>query len=247
MKKAVACEGRASGRFRPTSGWTVPALLVVASVSLSVPGTAAPLSPMTAEFAFRWNPAEGGPKSPEEVLTALGEPTPSPERYRVRYYDLAAPASAPEGAVVALRERTKSHGKTQFRLKYRFSRPLSGAWSCPAGEEFEGEEEVDVSLGVEGKVSRVYSYSCTVKSPVPPRSLKAVPKGCWAGMKRYSSGDFKVEEWSMPGGGVILEVSMPGMDTADDLEKFRRVTEKLTGRGAKPSDRSKTELGSACP
>jgi hypothetical protein len=236
----------AEGTLCPVARWAVPALLAFVSISISVPGAAAP-PPMTAEFAFRWDPADGGPKTPEEVLTALGEQTLSPDRYKVRYYDVQTPASAPEGAVTALRERTKSHGKTQFRLKYRFSQPLVGAWSCPAGEEFEPEEEVDVSIGVGGRVSRAYSYSCTVKSPTPPRSLKAVPKGCWAGMKRYTSGDFKVEDWSMPGGGRILEVSMPGVDTAGDLEKFRQVTEKLLGRGAKPSDRSKTELGSACP
>jgi hypothetical protein len=234
-------------RSRPAARRAVRALLVLAAVSLTVTGSAAPPQPMTAEFAFRWNPADGGPKSPEEVLTVLGEQTPSPERYRVRYYELAAPASAPEGAAVALSERTKSHGKTQFRLKYRFSQPLAGAWRCPDGEGFEPEEEADVSIGAEGKVSRVYSYSCTVKSPTPPRSLKGVPKPCWAGMKRYTSGDFKVEEWSMPGGGVILELSMPGTETADDLAKFQRAAGKLTERGARPSERSKTELGSACP
>jgi hypothetical protein len=227
--------------------WAVPALLVVLSLSTSRPGAAAPPPPMSAEFAFRWNPADGGPKTPEEVLTALGEPTPSAEKYRVRYYDLEAPASAPEGARAILRERTKSHGKTQFRLKYRLPQPLAGAWRCPDGEGFEPEEEVDVSVGAEGKVSRVYSYACTVKSPVAPRSLKAVPKRCWADMRRYSSGDYKVEDWAMPGGGQILEVSMPGTDTAEDLEKFRQAVAKLVERGARPADRSKTELGSACP
>jgi len=232
---------------RPAARRAVRALLAFAAVSLSVTGGAAP-PPMAAEFAFRWDPADGGPKTPEDVLAALGDLAPqSPEKYQVRYYDLQTPPSAPAGVAPILRERTKSHGKTQFRLKYRFPQPLTGAWSCPPGEEFEAEEEVDVSVGEGGKVSRVYSYACTVKSPTPPRSLKAVPRRCWAGMKRFTSGDFKVEEWSMPGGGRILEVSMPGTDTADDLEKFQQATGKLTGRGAKPSDRSKTELGSACP
>ena len=231
----------------PVFRWAVPVLLAVAAAFLASTGAAAP-PPMTAEFAFRWNPEEGGPKTPEDVLTALGEPAPlPPDRYKVRYYDLQAPASAPEGARVVLRERTKSHGKTQFRLKYRLPQPLVGAWTCPPGEQFEPEEEVDVSIGVGGNATRVYSYACTVQSPTPPRSLKGSPKPCWAGMKRHTSGDFKVEEWSMPGGGRILEISMPGFDTPEDLEKFQKAVGKLTERGAKPSDRSKTDLGSACP
>jgi hypothetical protein len=222
-------------------------LLFLAAACHGAAGAGSPPSPENAEFAMRWDPADGGPKSPEEVLTILGVPLPSAERYDVRYYDLPAPASAPAGATPILRERTRAGGKTEFRLKYRFTRPLAGGWACPAGEAFEADEEVDVSVGEGGAAARVYSYSCTLKAKDPPRSLNAVPKRCSAAMTRYSSGGFRVEEWLMPGGARTIEVSRPGTDAVDDLEKFRRVVEILLGRGARPSDRSKTELGSTCP
>ncbi len=196
---------------------------------------------------MRWDPAAGGPKTPQEVLALLGARVPAPERYEVRYYDLPTPASAPANAVPVLRERTKAGGKTDFRLKYRFPRPLTVAWACPAGEGFEPEEEADVSVGEGGKSGRVYSYSCTLKAKAPPRSLNAVPKSCSAAMTRYSVEGLKVEEWLMPGGARTIEVSRPAADTAEELESFRQVAEKLFASGAKPSDRSKTELGGDCP
>ena len=48
--------------------------------------------PRNAEFAIRWDPAEGGPKSAQEVYEILGTSLPSPERYAVRYFDLPRPS-----------------------------------------------------------------------------------------------------------------------------------------------------------
>ncbi len=226
--------------------WRAAPALVFLVAACSSPRAAAPPWPGSAEYAFRWDPAAGGPQTPQEVLTLLELPVPEAETYRVRYWDLPVPSSAPPNAVPILRERSKAGGKTEFRLKYRFPAPLT-AWSCPAGEGFQPEEEVDVSVGEGGKVARVYSYSCTLKAATPPSSLNARPKSCSVSMTRYNAEGLRVEEWVMPDGARTIEVSRAAADGVDELASFRQVAEKLFAKGAKPSDRSKTELGSACP
>jgi hypothetical protein len=180
-------------------------------------------------------------------MALLELPVPAPETYRVRYWELPTPVSAPAGATPVLRERTKAGGKTEFRLKYRFSRPLTAAWACPAGAAYQPEEEVDVSVGEGGTAARVYSYACTLKAGAPPAALNARPKSCSVAMTRFASEGLKVEEWVMPDGARTIEVSKAAADSVDELESFRQVAEKLLAKGAKPSDRSKTELGSGCP
>lgn len=208
------------------------------------PGASAPTE---AEFAIRWNPAEGGPAEAERVLALLGLSMPSPEVYRVRYYDLPKPAAAPPQATVILRERTKPGGKTQIRLKYRLDQPLAGSWACPPGGPFKPSSEVDVTWLADGPPKRVFAYSCTLKAPAPPPALKAIPKPCAAEMTRYAAGGLKVEAWRMPRGETQLEVSSPGPDTPEALARFAAVAQRLIDDGAKPAGHSKTELGSACP
>jgi hypothetical protein len=227
--------------------WRAAAGLLLLVAACATPRAAAPPWPGSAEYAFRWDPAAGGPETPQEVLGLLELPVQEPERYVVRYWDLPAPASAPPNAAPILRERAKAGGKTEFRLKYRFSAPLAVPWACPPGGAFQPEEQVDVALGEGGKVARVYSYSCTLKAAAPPSSLNAVPKGCSVSMTRFSAEGLRVEEWEMPDGMRTIEVSRAGSDGVDQLESFRQVAEKLLAKGARPSERSKTELGSDCP
>jgi hypothetical protein len=57
----------------------------------------------------------------------------------------------------------------------------------------------------------------------------------------------KIEAWHLPGGSVTLEVSRKGSDADLDLKAFQKeIAGPLLAAGIKPSDRSKTELGSAC-
>jgi len=223
-----------------------PAVVLLGVACTSSPRAASPPWPGSAEYAFRWDPADGGPRTPQEVLTLLELPVPAPETYDVRYWDLPAPASAPAGATPILRERTKAGGHAEFRLKYRFPRPLAFGWSCPPGDAFQPEEQVDVSVGEGGKEARVYSYACTLKAAAPPASLNAVPKSCSVAMTRYHAEGLKVEEWVMPGGVRVIEISRAAADSVDEFETFRRIVATLLSKGAKPSHRSKTELGSAC-
>ena len=91
-----------------------------------------PPQPRTAEFAMRWDPAEGGPKTPEDVFALFGVPSPPPAAYEVRYFELPPSRSGPESTAVILRERTSRDGNTQIRLKYRRSEPRPATWACPA-------------------------------------------------------------------------------------------------------------------
>ena len=197
-----------------------------------------------AEYAIRWDVREGGPATAVELLQWLGKSAKSPERYTVRYYDLPRPLSAPEGAGVILRQRAKQGGKTQIRLKYRLEKPLSSGWECPS-DDFEKSSELDVTwLELGQKVS--YSYACTLKEETPPPALKATPKSCLAQMTRYEADGFKIEEWLLPDGQRLLEISRNAEDSVSKRQSFQSLVDQLMARGVRPADRSKTELGSDC-
>jgi hypothetical protein len=220
----------------------IRALLLAASLLRHGSG-----APDRAEFAVRWDPAEGGPANAAEVFALLDLPARDGAEYEVRYFDLGPPEGAPAGAAVILRQRTGKDGAGDVRLKYRLARPLEGKWSCPAGARFEKDSEIDVSFGAAPEPARVYAYSCTLEAPAPPAFLSAVPKGCSSRVTRHASGRWKVEDWSLPGGGRRLELSLRASDTPAQAAEFSAIVGQLRGRGAKPQDASKTDLGSRCP
>lgn len=203
--------------------------------------------PARAEYAVRWDPAEGGFANAHEVLAFLGAPQKTGEAFEVRYFDLEPPASAPPDSTTILRKRVKLGGKTEIRLKYRRTWPPGEKWECPNDAPYEKGEEVDFSFVGTGMPRRVYSYSCTLTAQEPPPSLNAVPKKCSSRMIRYQFDGYKVEEWTLPGGNVKVEVSHSAKNTPAELAKFAEFVSKLRDRGVKPSDQSKTELGSHCP
>jgi hypothetical protein len=203
--------------------------------------------PSGVEYALRWNPQDGGPGTAEAVFRLLGMTAGIPEHYEVRYYDLTRPGSAPAQATVILRERKKSGGKTQFRLKYRLSEPLTQSFQCPPGNDFQVGSEVDVTWLAANAQKRVYAYFCTTQAKQPPASLHATPKPCSARMSRYTAQGLKVETWQMPDGGRQLEVSRNTTHNDAAFQDFQAIAVRLIGQGAKPTDESKTELGSRCP
>ena len=228
----------------------VHALALVALLARQA-SAAAPPEPRKAEYAVRWNPAQGGLETAVEVVAFLGSARPAGETYEVRYFDLPLPSGAPVGATAIMRRRASAAGGAQIRLKYRRARPLDAAWSCPAGP-FRRSEEVDIGFGGGGTPSRVYSYSCTLEAAEPPAGLAAVAKPCSSRMMRYALGGradegYKVEEWTLPDGGVRLEVSRSAPNSVDELTRFVELVERLRARGVRPLDESKTELGSRCP
>ena len=200
-----------------------------------------------AEYALRWDPREGGPKTAEATLNLLGLQVGVPDHYEIRYYDLIPPSSAPPQATVILRERQKLHGKPQFRLKYRLTEPLTQPWRCPPGSNFEQDSEVDVTWLGANTQKRVYAYSCSMKANQPPPSLGATPKPCSAKMVRYESKGLKVESWHMPDGSFQLEVSRSAANDIAAFRSFQEIAVRLLAQGVKPTDSSKTEQGSRCP
>ena len=227
------------------------ALAALALLMPVAPGASGTEEPRRAEYAVRWNPAEGGPPALAEVLALLGAPPGESSACEVRYFELPRPATAPPGAAVVLRRRSCEDGRAEIRLKYRSPRPLAGDWACPAGIPFRRQAEVDVGFGGSDAPSRVYSYSCTLEAPEPPASLGAVPRKCASRMVRSEAGSgterFKVETWTLPDGGTRIELSRSAANSVDELARFEELVERLRAKGARPLKQSKTELGSRCP
>lgn len=196
---------------------------------------------------MRWDPAEGGPSSAQDVLAFLHAEGSRGAEYEVRYFDLSPPTGAPPDVLVILRQRTGADGDSDIRLKYRRARPIEGKWSCPAGARFEKGTELDVSFGGAAEPTRAYAYSCTLEAREPPAFLAAAPKPCVSRVTRHAFGSWKVEDWSLPGGERRLEVSHTARDTEAEQAEFGRMVGQLRARGARPLDGSKTELGSRCP
>ena len=227
--------------------------LYVLSILLLLPSSLAaqtPAEPEGAEYAMRWNSDEGGPRTAKKVLKALGEEAEESKDYEIRYFDFTPPEEAPAGFKSILRQR-KSGKKHELTFKYRGDHPLS-AWKFPiSSAQDESKEEVDVSILADGQIKKSYSYSCTLegKKPIePPQDLKARQKSCSSKMTRLKTGKMKVEEWHLPGGVILVEVSRSDSNTQKDLDSFRsKVVDTLVKDGVKPSDRSKTEVGSDCP
>lgn len=221
------------------------ALLLAATVLLPATGLGA-AEPGRAEYAVRWDPSQGGPANVGELLALLDASNAEGRRYEVRYFDFPAPAGAPAGATLILRQRVAEGGEGEIRLKYRSPQPVSGAWACPDGARFQKSEETDVTFTSSGQ-ARSFAYSCSLDAAAPPAFLSATPKPCSARMVRYEGGGHKIEEWTLPGGGIRLEVSRSGSNDAKHEAKFGKLVERLRARGVKPLDESKTELGSRCP
>lgn len=200
-----------------------------------------------AEYAVRWDPTQGGPANARELLAFLGASGGGGHAYEVRYFDMPRPEGAPAGAATILRLRVADGGDAEVRLKYRTEQPLEGRWGCPAGASFDKSEEVDVTFTAGAAPVRMFAYSCTLEAGAPPAFLGATPKSCAARMVRYKHGDDKIEEWTLPGGAVRLEVSRTTSGKPKHEAKFRELVDRLRARGVKPLDESKTELGSRCP
>ena len=65
-------------------------------------------------------------------------------------------------------------------------------------------------------------------------------------LRRESKGvEYKVEEWRLLNGAVVLEVSWSATDNVQNQERFIEQIAALLSR-IKPLDRSKTEIGTSC-
>jgi hypothetical protein len=211
----------------------------------------APAEPEKAEYAIRWNVKEGGPKTAKDTLEVLKQPLKDSDNYEVQYFNFTPPKDTPEGVTSILRQRKKGKKQYELTFKYRSDHALKPL-GCPLAESpDESKDEVDISILGSSESRRVYAHSCTIESendPVqPPQALAAQPMGCTSKMTRLKTNTLKVEEWHLPGDVVMVEVSRNASTGESDLHAFQRdVVDNLLHAGVKPSERSKTELGSSC-
>lgn len=200
--------------------------------------------PSKAEYAFRWNPRDGGPASWEAVQAILGGKLKSVERYSVRYHTLVPGRNAPPGASAVFRERTLEGADTEYRLKFRSSRPFGDLEVCPSGLEMSYEKDVAFVGG--DSLRAVYSLSCTGSDPEIVHTLGARPLPCHSSLARFSAKKYRLEIWALPRNDSILEVSHRAGNSKRDQDDFRELVRKLVGAGARPSGSSKTEMGMEC-
>jgi hypothetical protein len=241
-------------RRRNLSLISAPPWLVLLLLCAALPGAARGAAPQ-AEFSIRWDPARGGPASPEAVLDALGRKPGKRSHFEVQYFDITRPADAPAGFDAILRKR--SHGRTvQLTFKLRGGTPWPEPsslqqWHCPLPAPNDRKEEADIAfLGAE-QTHKAWSRSCSHDSRQPdialPAALQAQPNSCRSTMTRLKSGDLKVEAWQLPDGSRLIEASRAGRDTPADHDAFRdQVVRPLLARQVLPLQRSKSALGGEC-
>ena len=208
---------------------------------------AAPAPVAGAEYAIRWNPRDGGPATAAETLALLGLRAKHSARFSVDYYDLPA-ATATPGFATILRQRIDATGHATVTWELRGDQPLS-RWVCPLGDARDAKAEVDVEFDGVDTVSRRYSYSCMSDDlEAASALLSARANGCPAAVTRKDAGRVRVEEWRLPGGALLLEVSGSGADTSAALTRFRlQVVVPLLAAGIRPAQESKTDRVSRCP
>lgn len=224
-------------------------LLMACLFSASAGGWAA----AAAEFSIRWDPAEGGPATVNESLSALGLKAAGPDTFVVQYFTVNQPQDAPAGFKAIARERRSgSQVETTYKLRGPAPFPANAAHlkECPLKGPAEAKSEVDITWTADEVPRRAYSRSCTAKADLAhalPPAFGAKALGCSSKMRRYSVDAVKLELWELPGGTQVFEVSSKGKDSASDLKRFRkRIVVPLLNGGVKPLKDSKTELGSAC-
>lgn len=204
-----------------------------------------------AEFALRWS--SGGPVSAEEAVTVMGlEGSRKVTEYEVEYFTVLAPPVSANPPAIG-RRRTRSDGKVELTLKYRSPQSFDSGFdtkaACALGKDTNVKVETDISVLQTLQPGRAYSVSCEREAKKKmldfPVAMRATSMGCKNRMKRVTVGVFKVEEWQLPQ-GRLLEVSMPGSDTPQDLGLFMAKVKPLLDKGVVIVDGSKSQAGSGC-
>jgi hypothetical protein len=218
----------------------------VAAAAACVAPAAAPPPVTGAEYAIRWNPRDGGPATAAETLALLGLRAKHSARFSVDYYDLPTATPTP-GFATILRQRVDATGHAAVTWKLRGDQPLS-RWVCPLRDARDAKAEVDVEFDGMDAITRRYSYSCTSDDlEAASALLSARANGCPAAVTRKDAGRVRVEEWRLPGGAALLEVSGSATDTAAALARFRlQVVVPLLAAGIRPAQESKTDRVSRC-
>ena len=174
---------------RGAAGRAVPHRLLIAVSSLFVfagaPASAAPSEPALAEYAVRWNAAEGGPATAQQAMALLKMKKSRTSAFRVEYFDVPATAATPAGFSVLLRRRTTAPGQGDLTWKLRGDHALQD-WACPLKNAGQSKAELDVAFAGKEVVDRAYSYSCTSAKSLDPRpGIAATVRPCIADVRRW--------------------------------------------------------------
>ncbi|MDM0066269.1 hypothetical protein [Variovorax sp. J31P207] len=216
------------------------------------------------EYAFRWDPAQGGPATAQQAARQLGIYDDKPKQFVVRYLDVRRPAGLPDDSYGAVaRERTDDDGpESMYKVRApgsKAARKLLSTWSCPlAGPKRESKLEVDVNWAVDEEADaaptphEAISFSCSVEAAADaafPPATGMVPKPCVNHVRRFKSqDDWKVEEWLLPTGKRVVELSFTAKKGSPaHRSAFQQRVDALREAGARPLADSKTLLGSTCP
>jgi len=223
---------------------------------------------LDAEYAVRWYAGKGGPNDLDKVVSDLALTVKKRQRAQVTYLLLTPTSPLPEGQRLIGRERVftpvpgdKSSGssgkggeETEVMIKLRALDARHGEvppWDCPMSGA-KSKQEIDVSW-TPSMQTRAASSSCKVEgksaTEAIPVALKPQPDPCSPSsmVRARTKQDITVEQWTLPSGQVVLEVSMSGKDNDKSLETFRRsVVDKL--KGIEPIAEGMTTLAtSSCP
>jgi hypothetical protein len=199
-----------------------------------------------AEYAVRWDVAEGGPKTTAETLKLLRQEAGETEEYSVVYFNVKAPADAPPGFAPILQQQTRDK-KVELVFNYRGRRKLA-SWKCPLPSANEMKAEIHESFAANA-TNRAHSYSCKIESdkPIEPPAALAASKPCTSKMIRTKAGNLEIEYWELPNDLKVIEVSRNGAPAKKDRDAFRReVVSRLKGEGVKPLERGMADLGKGC-
>ena len=130
------------------------------------------------EYAFRWNPENGGPATAEEAARILGINDDKAKKIEVRYLTVKQPAGLPNGNFQAVaRERVDKDGpESMYKVRgpdSKAGRTVLSMWVCPlSGPALETKFEVDVNWAKEHHSLWVEEEQA--KASAPPDSPRAV-------------------------------------------------------------------------
>lgn len=218
---------------------------------------------VVAEYAFRWDPSQGGPNTPQATMDLLSIQDKKPTQFNVQYIPIHRPSGLPANVEVIARERTKG-GDSETSYKLRADVDLSSAaptnkFPCilrgTQGIALEAEMDISWAATSQGnpKPKVKYSRTCSIAAPfkdaIEEAAITNAPdSGCAARMSRYKQNGLKFEVWTMPSGQTLFEVSRKvEADSPQERAQFlATIVQPLLKAKAMPSTDNKTEL-SKCP
>jgi len=234
--------------------------------TLATASSAAVLAEQT-EYAFRWNPAEGGPKTASGAASELNIQADRAKEFEVRYLTVKQPPGLPSSTFRAVaRERTDKGGpESMYKVRGPYSDAAAkslSSWSCPlSGPNMEQKLEVDINWAIDEAAKKknpkapptphsAISFSCSVDGAAStsfPKDSRMSPKPCANKVLRLKAKTWKVEEWDLAAGGRIVELSYSvDAGSSEHQAAFQENVDKLLKAGSLPLPASKELLGSDC-